>query len=343
MAEVAKSDAWLHDGARSPAAWMASKTATPLCQAIATMEMVKHLDGLPAIAEAFRAGRLSLAQAREIVAAARDCPEDEDELLELAGRLTMAELKEACGRVRAAAVTDPVERHEKIRKSRYLHSWTDGEGAVRIDARLTPDDGAVVLAALDARSRRLGAEARAQGNYENALAYDADALVELARSNGGDGTGGPEAMVHVHVDYAALLRGFALDGERCEVPGVGAVPIAVVRRLLGDCILKVIVTDGVDITAVAHAGRTISSHLRTALEARDPTCIVPGCDMRRDLQIDHRMPWIEGGLTSLENLARLCRWHHYQKSHLGYRYRGGPGTWKWIPPDRPTDTPRVPP
>jgi uncharacterized protein DUF222 len=165
------------DGARSPAAWMASKTGTPLGQAIATMEMVKHLDGLPAIAEAFRAGRLSLAQAREIVAAARDCPEDEDELLELAGRLTMAELKEACARVRAAAVTDPVERHEKIRKRRYLHSWTDGEGAVRLDARLTPDDGAVVLAALDARWRRLGPETRGRGYYENALAYEADALV----------------------------------------------------------------------------------------------------------------------------------------------------------------------
>ena len=47
--------------------------------------------------------------------------------------------------------------------------------------------------------------------------------------------------------------------------------------------------------------------------------------------------------ATLDNLARLCRWHHYQKSHLGYRYRGGPGTWTWIPPDQPTDPPHLPP
>ncbi|HLF41129.1 MAG TPA: YdeI/OmpD-associated family protein [Acidimicrobiia bacterium] len=76
------------------------------------------------------------------------------------------------------------------------------------------------------------------------------------------------------------------------------------------------------------AALTIPAHLRSALEHRDPKCIVPTCEARRDLQIDHRQPWAAGGPTTLENTARLCRWHHYQKSHLGYRYRGGPGTWE---------------
>jgi hypothetical protein len=343
MAEVAKTDAWVGDGAPSPAAWMAAKAGIPVGQAIATMEMVSRLDSLPVVAEALRAGRLSLAQAREVVAAAKESPKDEEELVAFAQSATMAELREFCGRVRAKAVKDPAGHRERIRRSRYLNGWMDGDGAFRIDARLTPDDGALVMAALDARSRRLRAEARARGDYENALAYEADALVEMARADGGDGPGGPGAVVNVHVDYATLLRGFVVDGERCDVPGVGPVPVDVVRRLLSDCILKVIVTDGVDVTAVAHSGRTVPAHLRSALETRDPTCIVPGCDVRRDLQIDHTWPWIEGGPTSLDNLARLCRWHHYQKSHLGYRYRGGPGTWQWIPPERPTDAPWVPP
>jgi hypothetical protein len=94
---------------------------------------------------------------------------------------------------------------------------------------------------------------------------------------------------------------------------------------------------------VAHAGRTIPAHIRTALEWRDPKCIVPHCDMRRGLQIDHRGPWTETFDTSLANLARLCRWHHYQKSHLGYTYRGGPGTWEWVAPETPTEPPTVPP
>ncbi|MDP8957307.1 MAG: HNH endonuclease [Actinomycetota bacterium] len=57
--------------------------------------------------------------------------------------------------------------------------------------------------------------------------------------------------------------------------------------------LKVLLTDGCDIKAVAHAGRTIPAKLRTALEARDPTCIVPGCDAREDLEIDHLIPLAE--------------------------------------------------
>jgi hypothetical protein len=101
-----------------------------------------------------------------------------------------------------------------------------------------------------------------------------------------------------------------------------------------DSILKVIVTNGVDITAVAHAGRNIKAHQRTALQARDPTCIVPGCDMRRGLEIDHTGPYVETHYTSVDALARLCRWHHYLKSHCGYTYRGGPGNWEWVPPDR---------
>ena len=91
-------------------------------------------------------------------------------------------------------------------------------------------------------------------------------------------------------------------------------------------------------SAVAHGGYTIPAHLRIALEVRDPKCIVPGCDRRRNLQIDHRNAFGRTRVTKLEDLARLCRWHHYLKTFLGYTYRGGPGTWEWIPPDTRTST-----
>jgi hypothetical protein len=108
-------------------------------------------------------------------------------------------------------------------------------------------------------------------------------------------------------------------------------------------LLRILVTRGVEVVAVAHGGRTVPASLRAALEYRDPKCIVPHCPVRRGLQIDHRVPWAEGGPTTLANLARLCRWHHYQKSHLGYTYRGGPGAWEWIPPEVATDPPSDPP
>jgi 5-methylcytosine-specific restriction endonuclease McrA len=83
------------------------------------------------------------------------------------------------------------------------------------------------------------------------------------------------------------------------------------------------------VTRVAHAGRTIPAHLRSALEARDPTCVVPGCEVRSGLEIDHIVPVSRGGWTRMDNLARLCRYHHGEKTHRGWRLEGGPGNWVW--------------
>lgn len=139
--------------------------------------------------------------------------------------------------------------------------------------------------------------------------------------------------MHVRVDHEAWVRGHTEAGEACEIPGTGPIPVAAARRLGEDAIVKAVVTEGADVTAVVHLGRTIPARIRTALEARDSTCVVPGCDVRRGLEIDHRIPWAEGGPTTLDNLVRLCGWHHYQKTHRGYRLEGGPGRWEWRGPD----------
>lgn len=88
--------------------------------------------------------------------------------------------------------------------------------------------------------------------------------------------------------------------------------------------------------AVAHLGRTIPARLRTALQARDTVCAVPGCHNRYHLEIDHIEPFSEGGPTSLDNLVRLCRPHHHMKTNLGFRLIGRSGKWKWIGPKQRT-------
>jgi hypothetical protein len=60
--------------------------------------------------------------------------------------------------------------------------------------------------------------------------------------------------------------------------------------------------------------------------------VVPGCDTRDGLEIDHIVAFAEGGATSLGNLCRLCHWHHYLKTHQGHRLSGEPGHWGWEPP-----------
>jgi 5-methylcytosine-specific restriction endonuclease McrA len=128
------------------------------------------------------------------------------------------------------------------------------------------------------------------------------------------------------------VRGSVEHGEICEIPGIGPIPVEVARRLASDSILSVLVTDGVDVTTVAHLGRTIPADLRRALMDRDPTCVVPGCTVAEALEIDHVHPFADGGETTLSNLARLCHWHHYLKTHRSYRLRRDDGVWVFEPP-----------
>jgi hypothetical protein len=159
----------------------------------------------------------------------------------------------------------------------------------------------------------------------------ADALMELV-SGTKNGTGtGPE--VHVTVEATALRRGYSKSGETCTIAGVGQVPVATARKLLGEGFLSLLVTKGADVATVAHAGRAVPADVDTALNERDKVCCVPGCEVTEPLERDHRvLPFIDGGTTSLANLARLCRWHHYLRTYLGWRLEGEAGNWSWVGP-----------
>jgi hypothetical protein len=138
----------------------------------------------------------------------------------------------------------------------------------------------------------------------------------------------------LRVDLTALRRGELEGREICEIPGVGPVPLATAREILGEGFLKLVVTDGVDVQMVCHAGRHVSSFIDSALQERDPVCVVPGCDSAAFLERDHwRESFAEGGPTDLPNLCRICKRHHHLKHHKGFTLRGGPGKWEWIAPD----------
>lgn len=320
---VASTRAWRASGASSATAWVAQRAGTTLGEAAATLQTAALLDRLPTVREAFASGRLSDVQAAEISAAAAADPSSESELLSLAERESLPTLRERCRDVRAAVAGDE-EATERIRRGRYLRHWTDREGGVRLQARLAPDDAAPLISVIETTAERLRAEARRSGSPEPGEAYAADALVSLV-----SGHRAPRAVVHVHISQTALERGHTVAGETCRIDGIGPVSVAAARRLALGGTVKVLATDGVDVHRVAHVGRTIPTHVRTALEVRDPVCVVPGCNRRSGLEIDHLLPFALGGETSLENLARLCRWHHAQKTHHGWQLEGAPGDWIW--------------
>ncbi len=141
--------------------------------------------------------------------------------------------------------------------------------------------------------------------------------------------------VTADLDLGALKRGRTQPGETCQIPGLAPVPVALVRQILGDSLLELVITEGKDVRTVCTNSRHIRRALRVALEERDQTCCVPECEMADPLEIDHRTDFAKGGVTSLENLARLCPYHHHLKTNRGWTLEGRAGNWRFVRPDPP--------
>jgi len=98
---------------------------------------------------------------------------------------------------------------------------------------------------------------------------------------------------------------------------------------------------------VGRRARTIPPAIRRALLHRDRTCRFPGCRVPYG-QGHHLRHWANGGATSLDNLALLCRRHHRAVHEEAFQLeRGADGTLQFFRldgqrlPDVPTP-PAVP-
>ena len=335
---VEESNVWRHDGERSAAHYLAHRTGTTVGQAIATLEVAHRLEALPATDEAFRNGELSEVQAAAVSEAAEADPAAEQALLAKATQGTVKALRDECRRIKAAACPDELARYEAIRRERHLMMWADADGAWCGRFRTTPDVGARLKACLDAETDRVFRAARAEGRREPLAAYAMDALQALVCSGP---AGAPAKMIlniYSHIDHPALVRGFTLAGETCEIAGIGPVPVAVIKAWEGDVYLRLLVTHGVDIKAVTRKTRYVDPNQRAALAVRDRKCIITNCDVDERLEIDHTLPFAEGGPTEITNLGRPCKFHHFLKTK-GWTLVGEPGNWRLEPPTTGPDPP----
>ncbi len=351
VGQVERTNSWKGEGAKSISEWLSIETDCPQYEAQSVVLLANQLQHLPVTQAALRSGTLSNAQAVEVARGAIVAPNTETQLLNLAQHATVRDLRDASSRVVAAA-TDETERHRQVHKSRYFKSWTDLDGSFNVRGRMTVANGALVMAALKPIQDEIFKAARKSGAHERPEAYAADALMALCEKTttkqpceSGKKTTRSNAVMNIRIDIDALKRGHTEHGETCEIAGVGPIPVATATEYLGEAFLKLLVLDGTDIRTIAHMGRAIPAKLLTGLEERDRVCMVPTCDMTVGLEIDHIVPFAEGGAASLENLVRLCKRHHLQKTHDGYqlikrqsRARGrdddSASTWEWrSPPD----------
>lgn len=318
-ARVAETKAW-REGSndRSAAHWLARRSGITIAEARAKLETAEKLDDLPATAEALRAGRLSDQQAREVVAGAMADPTAEDLLLETAADDSLKELRDESRR--AQATDDEEGRQRRQHERRALRMRLDSDGSWHLSFRGTAFAGAKIQAALRPFTDAAFKQARREGRDEPLAAYAADGFVAMAQAAAaGDGVARPtrsNVKIIIRVDAAALRRGEVEPGEVCEIPGVGPVPVATARSLLGEAALAVVITDGVDIKNVTHLKRRTTAHQRTALEFWGIRCDVKGCDSTDFVDVHHTFQWVRSHHTRLDELRTPCKFHH-REEHKG--------------------------
>lgn len=142
----------------------------------------------------------------------------------------------------------------------------------------------------------------------------------------------PRHLALLRVDLEALVRGSAESDECCEITGVGPVPVRTARELLGDSVLKLVITKGNDVANVVHLGRGPTAAQRVALLWSSPGCSVLGCDRAR-VEIDRRVPWADTRHTLLGELDPLCHHHHGLKTRGDWALVDGSGRRAMVAPD----------
>jgi hypothetical protein len=333
---VEETNAWQRGGHRSAAHFVARETGTSVHQAVVTLQTAQHLEELPAVSDAFASGRVTQPQVVEIAPAAVLAPIEERSLVALAeGDRNHTKLRERCQRVRADA-TDALEQHRRVHAARALRTWTDAGGTWHLHANGTPSQGARIMARLNPETEAVFHEARAHRNVEDREsieAYRFDALVRVAEHSGDERTRA-QAHVFVNVDAEKLTRGDNAQGV-CEIKGVGPVPAATAKELMGDALLTILVKRGVDVTTIAHDGsKAMPVAVRRAVLARDPECVVDICSAPT-AEVHHKDWRSDGGEHSSKNCVGTCGWCHDLIHYHGYTLEpNGDGTYHLrAPPD----------
>lgn len=110
------------------------------------------------------------------------------------------------------------------------------------------------------------------------------------------------------------------------------------RQLLADPAVRVFarpvaVNESGHVLDIGRRRYQITGALRRMIITRDGTCRFPGCNAAATrCQIDHVIPWDEGGMSDVGNLGALCTRHHQLKTHGGWELTNstpdGSCTWR---------------
>ena len=377
IAEFDNRNGWGHEGTRSCAHWLNWRCGISIGAAREKLRVAHALQHLPQTREAFASGQLSYSKARAIT---RIGTVDNEEYLlsyarygtasqldrtvqlyrrqfDEAGALMVGYHERMCPEDQSSDTSiDPAtaERQGAMhhREHRQLETRWDEYGCLEIRARLTAEEGALVLKALEAAVESLKEdEPTANETSENAPAEAspinqhqhkrADALVLIAsqslESTSTNANTADRYQVVVHVDSQVLAQEIDAKptGEPdCYIEKQVGLPVESVRRLSCSCKIVHALTEGSEPLNIGRSSRAIPPAIRRALTIRDGQCMFPGCDCNKFLDAHHIIHWSNNGDTSMENLIEVCHFHHVQLHEGGYSvHRLATGELQFFKPD----------
>lgn len=337
---------WKRLGYASPADHLAAKSGTSVGAARSNLDTSNALKDLPDVAGSLLDGEISPDQGHVIAGAAKHNPRAQKRLIKKAKKGNMRDLRGEAAKVRTEADPDPDATHDRLHRERRASRHTDDDGARTWRLRAPVDELAELEAEIDRLTDQIFRSHRRDGALEPRDAYALDAFREMARRSrraddapANSGRSKPPKPAHLallRLDIAALWRGYVEGDELCEITGLGPIPITIARQLLGDAVIKLIITNGVDVAHVTSLTRGPTQAMRYAHLWTSPACSVEGCS-RTILEYDHiyGAEYKDTRHTRLAETAPLCGGHHDLHTSHGWALLSGTGQRSMVPPDDP--------
>jgi len=315
---------WEPDGAFNAVAWLTTRCRLPKSVARKIVRRGRDLRHLPHTDRAWADGDITAAQV-DVVAQLR-CPSteevlarDEEMLVEQAGELRYDTFVKVATYWKYRADPEGVEDDDEKRRSRrdvYLErSFGDmwlgkmtldpisgsivGQELNRIEAEMFDADRADARASLG-RDPTTADLARTPGQRR------ADALVEMAiRSQMAPSEGRrPAPLFTVLVDFDSL----------CELADGSVLAPGALLPWFDTAYFERVIFAPDGRIQVSSTARLFTGATRRAIEIRDRECAHPYCDRpAASCQIDHIIPYTDGGPTIQENGQVLCGYHNRLK------------------------------
>ena len=217
------------------------------------------------------------------------------------------------------------------RDTRSVHMYPESDGMATVIALLPAEDAQTVMLAINTL-------VETQSSLADSRSIDmkrADALAAicgdiLARISDKHQPHRRPVTINITMDLPTAL---GMADNPAELAGYGPIPASVARTLSADAKWRRFITDPLTGNLLDYGRETYvpPQPLVDFLTARDRICRFPGCSQpSRISDIDHAIPWEEGGPTSPTNLGLLCRRHHRMKTHNGWKlmsHEDGSCTW----------------